>query len=792
MDAFSEPMNSAKSKSIPAALLKSLMSAVVDSAMDAIISVDKNQNIILFNPAAERMFQCSQQEALGQKLDRFIPEHHRAAHRGQIEKFGRSGKTTQAMGQLGVLCGLRANNEGFPLEASISQVEVAGKKVFTAILRDVTERHRAEELHSRLAAIVESSNDAIIGSDLQGITTSWNQGAEKLYGYSEKEMVGQSLARLIPPDRREEEDQVLQRTRQGERVAFFDTVRRCKDGRFIDVSLTVSPVRDATGQVVGVSRVARDITELKRAELELRHREAYFRSLIEYASDLITLVDEEGNIHFQSPSIQRVLNLKPEKMTGRNISEFIHPEDLPRFSAIIRRALANPDSPVTIECRLQHQDGAWHLFAAVGRSIPHDFDGKRVVFNSRDITASRNLEEQLLQAQKMEAIGTLTGGIAHDFNNMLAGILGSAELVREDLGPSHPSQEYVESITTAAQRARELVQQILTFSRRRDSEKRVLSLQPVVGECAKLLRSTIPAMVKITHYLEPHCPPVLADPTQIHQVIMNICTNAWHALPETGGHMDISLRSVEVDAALVAQHRELRPGPYVRLAVTDNGHGMDAETRKRIFEPFFTTKPSSKGSGLGLSVVQGIIKSHHGAIHLESEPGKGTTFQVYLPARATNPKETSQPAQAIPHGRGERILFVDDEPIVGRPAEEFLKRLGYEVTRCEQSDEALARFRQTPQDFDLIITDWAMPGMSGTELVSAMQEVRPDIPMLLMSGFVGAAVEKTAKAMGFGEVLIKPVNPELLAQAVDLVLTRAAKDMAMARKSTNPGSRKPS
>jgi PAS domain S-box-containing protein len=768
-------MSPAKTKSIPATLLKSLMPAVVASAMDAIISVDENQCVILFNAAAEEMFQCPRKEALGQKLDRFIPERHRTAHRHHVKDFGSGGKTTRAMGRLGTLCGLRANGEEFPLEASISRVEVGGRKIFTAILRDVTERLRAEELHSRLAAIVESSNDAIIGKNLEGIVTSWNHGAEIIFGYSAKEMVGQPLERLIPPDRQGEEEQILHRIRQGERVKRFDTVRRCKDGRPIDVSVTVSPIKDAAGHVVGASKVARDATERKHAELELHHREEYFRSLIEYASDLITLVDEEGVIQFQSPSIERVLELKPEQVAGRNLSEFTHPDDLPRLSAMINRAVANPDSPVSIECRLRHHDGAWHLFAFVGRSIPHGADGKRVVFNSRDISVSRNLEEQLLQAQKMEAIGTLAGGIAHDFNNMLAGILGSAELVREDLGPNHPSQEYVQSVMTAAHRARELVQQILTFSRRRDSEKRVLPLQPIVGECIKLLRSTIPAMVKITHYVEPHCPPVLADPTQIHQVIMNICTNAWHALPETGGRIDVTLQSADVDVAMAMRHRQLHPGVFARLVITDNGHGMDAATRERIFEPFFTTKPATKGSGLGLSVVHGIIKSHRGAILVESEPGKGTTFQIYLPARAANRKESSLPTQAIPHGHGERILFVDDEPIVGRSTEELLKRLGYTVTRCGQSEEALARFRQTPQDFDLIITDWAMPGMSGTELISAMHEVRSDIPMLLMSGFVGSLVEKTAKMMGISEILVKPVNPELLAQAVDLILSRAAR-----------------
>ncbi|HUC84831.1 MAG TPA: PAS domain S-box protein [Candidatus Acidoferrales bacterium] len=643
-------MTAAKTSVLSATLLKSLVPALVSSAMDAIISVDENQRIVLFNTAAERMFQCSQQEALGRQLSRFIPERHRAAHGQHISNFGQAGGTVRKMGSLNTLYALRADGREFPVEVSISKVETGGNKIFTAILRDVTAS--------------------------------------------------------------------------------------------------------------------------KHAEQELRDREKYFRSLIEYASDLITLIDQNGVIHFQSPSIERVLGLKPENVEGRNIAEFIHPEDLPRLAAMIRRAFSNPDSPVSIECRIRHRDGSWRLFASVGRSIPHGTDGKKVVFNSRDITTNRDLEEQLLQAQKMEAIGTLAGGIAHDFNNMLAGILGSAELVREDLPPNLPTQEYVESIMIAANRARELVQQILTFSRRQESEKQPLQLQPIVGECIKLLRSTIPAMVKITHHVESGCPPVLADPTQIHQVIMNIATNAWQALPETGGHISISLRAVEVDATMATQHRELRTGAFVRLVIADNGHGMDAKTRERIFEPFFTTKPASKGSGLGLSVVYGIIKSHRGAIVVESELGRGTTFQIYFPASLGSRTKASTPAVAIPHGHGERILFVDDEPIVARSTEEFLKRLGYVVTCCEQSEDALARFRRAPVDFDMIITDWAMPGMSGTELVSAIREIRPDIPMLLMSGFVDSTLQHTAKTIGIGEILIKPVNPELLAQAVAQVLAR--------------------
>ncbi len=646
-------MNHNMPKSLPARLLKSMMTDIVNSAMDAIVSVDEEQRIVMFNAAAEKMFLCPAENALGKSLDHFIPERYRTAHRQHLDDFGRTGTTTRIGSRLSTLRGLRGNGEEFPIEASVSKVEMNGRKIYTAVLRDVTER--------------------------------------------------------------------------------------------------------------------------QRAELEVREQERYFRSLIEYATDLITLMDDKGVVHFQSPAVERILNLNPEALIGHNISEFIHPEDSPRLSAMIRRAITNPDQPVALECRMRAQDGAWHLFAAVGRSFPYG-DGKWVVFNSRDITASRNLEEQLLQAQKMEAIGSLAGGIAHDFNNMLAGILGSAELVREDLGTSHPSQEYVQSIITAANRARELVQQILTFSRRQESEKQILRLQPVIGECIKLLRSTIPAMVKITHYVQPQCPPVLADPTQFHQVIMNICTNAWHALPETGGHIDINLKTVEVTAEMAAQRRQLPPGSYVRLAITDNGCGMDAAVRARIFEPFFTTKPANKGSGLGLSVVHGIIKSHRGMILVESEPGKGSTFEIYLPARATNPKESVLATRmSVPHGNGERILYVDDEPIVGKSTEEFLRRLGYIVTRFDKSDEALERFREAPHAFDLIITDWAMPGMSGTELISAIRQTRPEIPMLLVSGFVGALAEGMAKEAGIAEVLIKPVEMELLAQAVAQVLLRAAK-----------------
>lgn len=637
-------MKSTRARSFSASLFKSIAAAVIASAMDAIISVDAGQSIILFNDAAERMFKCESQAAIGQPLDRFIPERYREIHRQHINQFACTDVTTRGMGQLGTLYGLRADGEEFPIEASISRVEMKGQKVFTVILRDVT--------------------------------------------------------------------------------------------------------------------VAR------QTEAELRQREEHFRLLIEYASDLITVVNQDGIIRFQSPSVQRALRLKPAEMTGRNLAEFIHPEDMSRLSEMIPRALENPASPVAIDYRIRHRDGAWRLFSSIGRSIPHNGSEGIIVFNARDITESRNLETQLLQAQKMEAIGTLAGGIAHDFNNMLAGILGSAELLREDLPAGSRSQEYVKAILMAGNRAKDLVQQILTFSRRRENEKMPLPLQPIVAECVKLLRSTIPAMVEIVASVDPDCPAVLADPTQIHQVIMNICTNAWHALPAQGGKIEVTLQTEEVNGSLATRSQRLGRGRYVKLSIRDNGHGMDEVTKHRIFEPFFTTKPAGKGSGLGLSVVHGIVKTHQGAVVLESEPGKGTTFHIYLPARETADTGLVAPTGVLPQGHGQRILFVDDEPIVGKATEEFLRRLGYTVTRYEQSEAALAKFRQTPDDFDLLVTDWAMPGMSGTELVSAVRNLRPEIPLLLISGFVDTLLQETVKMLGVDEVLLKPVPSELMAQAV--------------------------
>jgi nitrogen-specific signal transduction histidine kinase/CheY-like chemotaxis protein len=384
-----------------------------------------------------------------------------------------------------------------------------------------------------------------------------------------------------------------------------------------------------------------------------------------------------------------------------------------------------------------------------------------------------SIEKKMSVAESDERLRQVTGGLAHDFSNVLAGVLGSVELAQTELPAGHPAQPFLESIVEASNRGRELILQIQAFGRRQSGEKSVMPLQPVIAECVKALRATVPASVRITWHVENSCPPVLADPMAIQQAILNLGTNAWHALPATDGQIDITLqaaKSSEVEAVRIAG---LPAGSYVRLTVRDNGCGMDAATQERIFEPFFTTKRARKAVGLGLSIANNIIRAHEGAILVQSAPGNGTTFSMYLPAQAATATIQPSLAEETPARRGGRIMLVDDEPTLAAVTEKSLVRSGYAVTRFERAERALEKFRETPDEFDLVITDYAMPGMSGTDLAKALLQVRANLPVLLVSGFVDQPVSDAATAIGVREVLLKPVGIDDLRAAVNRWLTEA-------------------
>ncbi len=390
-----------------------------------------------------------------------------------------------------------------------------------------------------------------------------------------------------------------------------------------------------------------------------------------------------------------------------------------------------------------------------------------------DVTELRDTQAQLRQSQKMEAIGTLAGGIAHEFNNVLGAILGYTDLALHAIAPDTPPWQHLQKVRTAGNRATGLVKQILTFSRQSDQERKPVQLHFLVAEVLTLLRVSLPTTIEMQQHMAQDVGAVLADPTQMHQVLMNLCTNAAHAMRDTNGVLHIGLDTVEIDAAAAAALPPLHPGPHVRLTVRDTGHGMAPEVIERIFDPFFTTKGVGEGTGMGLSVVHGILVHHGGAITVESTPGQGTTFAIYLPRIEATVENEDGTEEEIPPAQG-CILFVDDDVMLARLGQATLEQLGYEVVCHTSSIKALEVFRAMPQRFDLVITDQTMPHMTGEHLSGELRRIRPDIPIILCTGFSHMINAEKARALGIDAFCLKPVLARELAVTIQQVLARSS------------------
>ena len=392
---------------------------------------------------------------------------------------------------------------------------------------------------------------------------------------------------------------------------------------------------------------------------------------------------------------------------------------------------------------------------------------------ARDITDLDDLERQLRQAQKMESIGTLAGGIAHDFNNILSPILGYVEIALETTPPENPLWADLQKVLLAANRARELVKQILAFSRQSESKIEPLKIQFVLKEALKLLRSSIPSNIEIKENIDPNCSAIMADPTNIHQVLMNLCTNAYQAMLETGGAIRVSLAGVEIGSNDLINKIELIPGPYVLLEVSDSGPGIPREIIDKIFDPYFTTKGKEKGTGLGLAVVHGIVKTYKGAITVYSEPGKGSVFRIYFPSIVEDSALVKSVNNVTPLPRGkERILVIDDEEMIASMFEKMLRGLGYKISVFTNCEDALMAFKTQPDNYDLIITDMTMPKITGDRLAEEILSVRPGMPIILCTGFSYLVSKEKAHELGIRKYLTKPVLKKDLAIAVREVLDK--------------------
>ena len=541
------------------------------------------------------------------------------------------------------------------------------------------------------------------------------------------------------------------------------------DGRCLQVSSYRAPGG-------GVLSLIADVTEAERRDAARQVNEARTRASIATVFDGIVTFNDEGVIEGFNPAAESIFGVRsedavgasirlimPEKYqdaTDEQISTFLT-EQIRRYTGGVHEVEGRRRNgvPFPLEIAVEEVPDSWSM-------LERRRARRRVFIASvRDITERKELADQLQQSQKMQAIGTLAGGIAHDFNNILSVILGYTSLVLDDKEDDDDARENLEMVMQAGRRARDLVEQILTFSRRSDRAKETVALKPTVEEVLKLLRSTLPTTIEIQQYLAGAPGLVIADSSQIHQVLMNLCTNAAQAMDTGEGVLTVSLEPTHLDDA-TAQRLGLQSGPYHRLKVQDTGKGMDRGTADRVFEPFFTTKERGEGTGLGLSVVHGIVTDHGGAITVDSTLGVGTEFLVYLPEVDAD----GQAAQAVevsqsPRGTG-RILVVDDEIAVMKMSLQLLTRLGYEVVAENDSRQALVTFQGDPDGFDLIVTDQTMPDMTGEALIQEVRAVRADIPVIVCTGFSSGSTMGRIKDLGVHAVILKPALAEMLGTTV--------------------------
>ncbi len=640
-----------------------LSSNFLEAVPDAIVAVERDGTIVQINSQTEELFGYTRDQLLGQKIEVLVPERYRPGHHAHREGFGQAPKIRR-MGAGLDLYARRADGSEFPVEIMLSPVTLGSGALVLSAIRDISDQKKIEgdlrraneeldrrtaqqigEYRARLASIIDSSQDAIISKSLDGTVTSWNKGAERIYGYTSDEIVGKNVSLLTPKDRPDEIPHILERIRLGESVEHFESVRVAKDGRRLDVFLSISPLRQPDGEIVGASAIARDITAQKRAEDHLR------------------------------------------------------------------------------------------------------------------------------QAQKMEAIGRLAGGVAHDFNNILGIVTACTELLRGRLDQNSEPFTYITNIRKAVDRGASLTRQLLAFGRKSAIQPQVFDLGDHLKDVVKLVRPLMGDDVEITVTRRSPSAIIEADPGQLDQVVLNLAVNSRDAMPK-GGKFILETDTVQLDETFGENHRPMTPGKYVLLAVSDTGNGMDTTTVARIFEPFFTTKDVGKGTGLGLSTVYGIVQQNRGHVWVYSEPGRGTTFKIYIPSAEDKIGGASQPEAEVvlPRRTGTTVLLVEDDELMLGLTRQLLEDHGYAVLPASDGKSAVEIAETHTGSIDLLLTDVVMRGMSGPELVSCLSASHPALRFVFMSGYTGELISEHEVVDRGIPLLEKPFTRASLLKTLDSAL----------------------
>ncbi len=628
--------------------------------------------------------------------------------------------------------------------------------------------------------ILDNIEDGYFEVDLKGNFTFFNNSVCRILGYSSSEMPGMNNRKYMDQKNAKKVFETFNRVyRTGKPAKGFDWEVIRADGSKAHVDTSVTLITDAAGNPIGFRGIARDITDRKQAEKDLRESEEKYRQLLNYAPAGIYEVDfTKGKLVSVNNVMSEYTGYSKDELLNMSAPDFLTRESQKQMQDRIARLMKGERIYGSAEYKARTKDGR-EFWMLVNARYFYDKSGKlqSAMVVAHDITDRKRaqeekerLEDRLQQAQKMEAIGTLAGGIAHDFNNILSVIIGYTELILMNGNVEAEVKQNLKEIFNASKHARDMVKQILAFSRQSKQERKPIQVAHIVKEAIKMLRASLPTTILIQQQIEKDTGIIEADPTQIHQVLMNLCTNAAHAMNGEDGVLKISLSNVQLDHKALEMAPDLQPGSYLKLSVSDTGHGIAPDAYEKIFDPYFTTKKKEEGTGLGLAVVQGIVKSHNGAVTVESQVGKGATFDVYLPVIMRKLTAEEEIATPLPMGH-ECILLVDDEQPLVEIGKQMLQRLGYTVDTRTSSIEALELFRANPDRFDLVITDIVMPNMTGETLAEKMMDIRSDIPVILCTGYSEKITRKQASEMGIQCFLMKPLVMRDLATTVRQALS---------------------
>ncbi len=763
-----------------------IFSSVFEQSSNSIAILDIKGRVEYANPKLCELYEIDPDEVIGKNWRSFL-----SAFSSLSENFPEIRNTVLEKGMMwrGEITDRTKSDEEILREAVIFPIKNEKDQIIRSVYmsEDITKRKRGEEAlresEEKFRNIINSSPMGIhmykLDEEGRLIFTGANPAADTILGIDNKRFIGKTIQEAFPPlVNTEVPERYRLACKKGEpwHTEQIDYEDEQIKGAFEVYAFQTAPDMMATLFV--------DISERKKTEVALRESEEKYREFANSLPQYVFEMDENAVITFANRNAFDFFEYTQNDFDkGINALQILIPEDRDRAMENIQRGLSGEKFGGS-EYIAQKKDGTTfpvviHVNPIIRENKPVGLRGIIIDITDRKLAEEekRNLEKQLVQAQKMEAIGTLAGGIAHDFNNILMSIIGYSEIMDLlEVPEDNHIKPHLKEVLKAANRAKALVQQILTFSRQTEYEKKPLQLSSIVKEALKFLRASLPSTVAIQQNIESGTGTVLADPTQLHQVIMNLCTNAGHAMREQGGVLEVNLTEVDLDGESVAQFPDLDPGAYLRLTVRDTGHGIDHDIIGRIFDPFFTTKERGEGTGMGLSVVHGIVHDHGGAITVESEPGEGNTFQVFL---SLIKKETEEikAVKLSPLQKGnETILLVDDEKVIVDLGEKTLQHLGYNVIGKTSSKEALDIFRSQPDHFDMVITDMTMPNMTGVDLAEKLLQIRSDIPIILCTGFSYKVTPEKAQSIGIREFINKPLSPRELAESVRRVLDKSIKE----------------